>query len=184
MEKLRAHPRRWKLNDSSRQDAVGAVEISPAAPRPDGSNAELIVLVRNLAQLEAALKCGVATVYCEFEDPKKYREAVTLFHTARGCSVSDPSMPGVQPGIFVAPPRIFKMGEEWILNLVRSSNADGYLVRNHDHLKFFSGTRRVGDFSLNVANRLSAEYFKNQFALERVTASYDLNVLQLAALLQ
>jgi len=76
------------------------------------------------------------------------------------------------------------MGEEWILNLVRSSNADGYLVRNHDHLKFFSGTRRIGDFSLNVANRLSAEYFKNQFALERVTASYDLNVLQLAALLQ
>jgi U32 family peptidase len=27
------------------------------------------------------LKCGVQTVYCEFEDPKKYREAVTLFHT-------------------------------------------------------------------------------------------------------
>jgi len=189
LEKLRAHPRRWKLNDSSRQDAVGAVEISRSAPRPDGSNAELIVLVRNLTQLEAALKCGVATVYCEFEDPKKYREAVTLFHTARGCSfshssTSHPSTPGVQPGIFVAPPRIFKMGEEWILNLVRSCNADGYLVRNHDHLKFFSGARCIGDFSLNVANRLAAEYFKNEFALERVTASYDLNVLQLAALLQ
>ena len=189
LEKLRAQPKRWKLNDSSRQDAMGAVEISRSAPRPDGSNAELIVLVRNLTQLEAALKCGVATVYCEFEDPKKYREAVTLFHTARGCSfshssTSHPSTPGVQPGIFVAPPRIFKMGEEWILNLVRSCNADGYLVRNHDHLKFFSGARCIGDFSLNVANRLAAEYFKNEFALERVTASYDLNVLQLAALLQ
>ena len=167
---------------------MGLVEISRSAPRPDGSNAELIVLVRNLTQLEAALKCGVATVYCEFEDPKKYREAVTLFHTARGFCLPTPqlptSTPGVQPGIFVAPPRIFKMGEDWILNLVRSCNADGYLVRNHDHLKFFSGTRCIGDFSLNVANRLAAEYFKNQFSLERVTASYDLNGLQLAALLQ
>ena len=40
-----------------------------------------------------------------------------------------------------------------------------------------------GDFSLNVANRLSADYFKNQFGLERVTASYDLNFTQLEALL-
>jgi putative protease len=76
------------------------------------------------------------------------------------------------------------MGEEWILNQVRSCNADGYLVRNYDHLKFFADTRRVGDFSLNVANRSTADYFKNHFGLERVTASYDLNVIQLDALLQ
>ena len=31
--------------------------------------------------------------------------------------------------IWVAPPRIFKPGEEWILKQVRSSEADGYLVR-------------------------------------------------------
>ena len=76
------------------------------------------------------------------------------------------------------------MGEEWILKQVRSCNADGYLVRNYDHLKFFAECRRVGDFSLNVANRLAADYFKNQFGLERVTASYDLNFTQLEALLQ
>jgi len=69
------------------------------------------------------------------------------------------------------------------LNQVRSANADGYLVRNYDHLKFFADSRCIGDFSLNIANRLTAEYFKNQFNLERVTASYDLNVLQLEALL-
>ena len=57
------------------------------------------------------------------------------------------------------------------------------LVRNYDHLKFFADTRRVGDFSLNVANKISAGYFKNHFGLERVTASYDLNVTQLDALL-
>jgi putative protease len=37
---------------------------------------------------------------------------------------------------------------------------------------------------LNVANRVTADYFKHHFGLERVTASYDLNVVQLDALLQ
>jgi putative protease len=86
--------------------------------------------------------------------------------------------------LFVAPPRIFKMGEEWTLNQVRSSNAAGYLIRNYDHLKFFAGERCIGDFSLNVANHLSAEYFLSKFNLERVTASYDLNFQQLEALLK
>ena len=89
-----------------------------------------------------------------------------------------------RPEIFVAPPRIFKTGEEWMLEQVRSCEADGYLVRNYDHLNFFAGDRRVGDFSLNIANHFSADYFKNKFGLERVTASYDLNFQQLEALLQ
>jgi len=146
----------------------------------------LIVLVRNMAQLEAALRCGVQTIYCEFEDPKKYREAVTMFHTAQGCSHQSSILhpPSSPPSIFVAPPRIFKTGEEWTLNQVRSCNADGYLVRNYDHLKFFADTRRIGDFSLNVANALTADYFKNKFGLERLTASYDLNITQLEALLK
>ena len=146
------------------------------ARRADEGVVELIVLVRNLPQLETALQCGVQTLYCEFEDPKKYREGVTMAHCS-GCAAP-------QRTIWVAPPRIFKMGEEWILNQVRSCNADGYLVRNYDHLKFFADCRRVGDFSLNVANALTADYFKNHFGLERVTASYDLNFSQLEALLQ
>ena len=75
------------------------------------------------------------------------------------------------------------MGEEWTLKQVRSSEADGYLVRNYDHLKFFANERRVGDYSLNIANRFSAKYFRNKFGLERLTASYDLNFTQLEALL-
>ncbi len=76
------------------------------------------------------------------------------------------------------------MGEEWVLNQVRSSDADGWLVRNYDHLKFFAGQRCIGDYSLNIANRLSAAYYKNRFNLERLTASYDLNFDQLEALLR
>jgi putative protease len=58
------------------------------------------------------------------------------------------------------------------------------LVRNYEHLRYFAKDRRVGDFSLNVANHLSADHFRNKFGLERVTASYDLNFQQLEALLQ
>ena len=43
--------------------------------------------------------------------------------------------------------------------------------------------RRRGDFSLNVANALTAEYFIQHCGLERLTASYDLNNVQLEALL-
>jgi putative protease len=180
LERQRALPKRWKLNAwSNRGNEAPTVETGRSLLTSAAPSSQLIALVRNLAQLEAALKCGVTTIYCEFEDPKLYREAVTLFHTAYGCAVASS-----QPEIFVAPPRIFKTGEEWILNIVRSANADGYLVRNYDHLKFFAEKRCVGDFSLNIANRITAEYFKNHFPLERVTASYDLNVSQLDALLQ
>ena len=194
LEKQRAAPKRWLINPSSsrRESALDLIQLPtnnypPVAQillTPSATN-ELIVLVRNLAQLDAALQCGIQTIYCEFEDPKKYREAVTTFHTARGClspsSILHP--PLLQPSIYVAPPRIFKSGEEWTLEQVRSCNADGYLVRNYEHLKFFAKERRVGDFSLNVANHITADYFKNKFGLERVTASYDLNVQQLEAFL-
>jgi putative protease len=183
LEKLRAQPKRWTLNSglgSGILDLGKALRTPVPDARPQVPDPILNVLVRNLPQLEAALQCGVTTVYCEFEDPKKYREAVTLFHTARDC---ESAIRNPQSAIFVAPPRIFKTGEEWTLEQVRSCNADGYLVRNYDHLKFFANCRRIGDFSLNVANRLAADYFKNRFGLERVTASYDLNFQQLEALL-
>jgi len=71
-----------------------------------------------------------------------------------------------------------------MLKQVRSCEADGYLVRNYDHLRYFDNDRRIGDYSLNIANRLAAEYFKQRFDLERLTASYDLNCGQLEALLR
>jgi putative protease len=165
VEQLRARPRRWTVVDSPAwtAPAIGAPVDEP----------RLIALVRNMEQLEAALSFELAAIYCEFEDPKRYREAVARFRSA-----------GTKAEIFVAPPRIFKTGEEWILKQVRSCEADGYLVRNYDHLSFFADCRRVGDFSLNVANALSADYFKNRYGLERLTASYDLNIGQLEALLK
>jgi U32 family peptidase len=185
LESERARPRRWTLSSD---------DVVPSAPLekhgPDPANAErsknaprLIVLVRNLEQLTAALDSGIGRIYCDFDDPKRYREAVQRFrawHEAAGpMRATD-----LAAAVYVAPPRIFKTGEDWILGQVKSSGADGYLARNPDHLRFFAGTRMVGDLTLNVANPLAAEHFLQHWGLERVTASCDLNQLELESLLR
>jgi len=184
LDRLRAQPMRWTVISEmgSGVPVLGkCARKLPTDAKPRTLEPALIVLVRNFPQLETALKCGVRTVYCEFENPKRYREAVAIFRMA---SDSKSKIENRKPEIFVAPPRIFKTGEDWILQQVRSCNADGYLVRNYDHLKFFANDRWRGDYSLNVANRLAADYFKNHFGLERLTPSYDLNFQQLEALLR
>ncbi|HVU37860.1 MAG TPA: DUF3656 domain-containing protein [Opitutales bacterium] len=176
LDALRAEPLRWQLTEAPSQWSVGAARLlhehhAPAPPFP-----ELIPVVRTLPQLEAATADGATTIYAEFEDPKRYRDAVKFVRALP--PISEKSIE-----LWVLPPRIFKTGEDWILKQVRSCEADGYLVRNYDHLEFFQNDRRRGDFSLNVANPLTAEYFITQFGLERLTASYDLNIRQLEALL-
>jgi putative protease len=169
LDELRARPGRWTLREARPKTVFARGER--------GGEPRLAVLVRAMPQLEAALAFELPVIYCEFEDPKKYREAVARFRGAQRPG-------GPRSEIFAAPPRIFKTGEEWIQKQVRSCEADGWLVRNYDDLRFYAGSRRVGDFSLNVANSLTADYFKNHAGLERLTASYDLNILQLEALLQ
>ena len=181
LEKLRAPPLRWTTTEY-RPPAFAKT----TAGRPDSStNApELIAVIRLLPQLDAAWAAGVRTIYCEFENPKFYRDAVARFRELQKSEIKNPESKIENSSIWVAPPRIFKPGEEWILQQVRSCNADGYLVRNYDHLAFFAHDRRRGDFSLNVANPLTADYFRHHHGLERVTASYDLNIAQLESLLQ
>ena len=168
LETQRALPRRWQLVEGY---SLPRFPLAEATGAP-----ELIVVIREQPQLEAAWVAGARIFYCEFENPKHYRETVTRFRELRGAEAT--------ASIWVAAPRVFKPGEEWIIKQVLSSEADGYLVRNYDHLKFFNGRRIRGDFSLNVANPLTAHYFINHHGLERVTASYDLNVGQLEALLK
>jgi putative protease len=185
---LRAQPQRWRLEPAPLRREFGAGApagaISPASPAP----AELIAVIRLPEQLAAAWAAGARTLYCEFENPKHYREAVAEFRELeRADQPAAPNAGGgaaTSGGIWLAPPRIFKPGEEWILRQVRSADADGYLVRNYDHLEFFAKDRKRGDFPLNVANAWTADHFVNGCGLERVTASNDLNAAQLEALLR
>ncbi|GCL39856.1 peptidase U32 [Sphaerospermopsis reniformis] len=199
LEELRSKPKLWQLNHSAKwTDLINQnlsiisrgmnhkereghegkrVEESYGFCDEDCKN-NLIVLVRNIQQLKAALRADIKTIYCEFEDPRNYREAVKIFKEYPVTNHHSPV-----PSIFVAPPRITKPGENWILKQVKDSQADGYLIRNYDHLEYFAGERCIGDFSLNVANPLTADYFIKRFNLERLTASYDLNINQLVDLI-
>lgn len=170
LDQQRALPRRWQQQPGSAlTDLLPAVPALPAVrPAPT-----LIALVRSRPQLEAALASGLETLYCEFENPAAYRQAVTWFRANAS----------VGQTIWLVPPRITKPSENYILEQLRRAEADGYLVRNYDQLAYFAGDRCIGDFSLNVANALTADYFKTQYSLERLTASYDLNVEQLVDLL-
>ncbi|MBT9311474.1 U32 family peptidase [Leptothoe kymatousa] len=163
----RQQPKVWAMAvERSHRDLLPDPAETPSNP------ATLVPLVRNGDQLRTVLQCGLTTVYCELENPVHYRAAVALTRELNP-----------RAKLYVAPPRITKPGEQYILKQVRQSNADGYLVRNYDHLQFFADQPCIGDFSLNVANPITAAYFKTEFGLEKLTASYDLNVAQLMDLL-
>ena len=178
--RLRAQPPRWRLEPGGTGSAWAGLVAPKQAPANAGEP-ELIVLVRSLEQLAAAWTAGVRTVYCEFEDPKRYRDAVRQFREFQAGEAAAPASDrsAGESSIWVAPPRIHKPGEDWILRQVLSCEADGFLVRSFDHLAFFRGRRLRGDYPLNVANPLAADYFLRRYGLERVTASYDLNIQQL-----
>lgn len=173
---LRKRPLEWNCRPESFTPIDRHDEGNVGNPAP-----QLLVLVRTMAQLETVLDLGVREIYCDFEDPKAYRAAVQRY---RSLVASEDAAENTNDGIFVAPPRIHKSDETWVLKQVKSCEPDGFLVRNYDHLNYFRGARLRGDFSFNVANSLTAQYFRSKYELERVTASYDLNTEQLEALLK
>jgi putative protease len=127
-------------------------------------------LVRSLDQLRALLALGERSLYADFADIRQYREAIDLARAA-----------GAR--LFPATPRIQKPDELGIFALLAKQGPDGVLVRNYAGLTFFRdrGVPVVADFSFNVTNELSAEFFMGE-GVERVTASYDMNREQLLAL--
>ncbi|MBD5781866.1 U32 family peptidase [Pelagicoccus sp. NFK12] len=176
---LRREPLRWTLNhprsSSSTSSSSSASTSSSAYPSStlDSKASTIIPYLRSFEQLEAALTLPYRELYLELENPKHYKKAVELVHAAPG-----------DKKIWVAPPRMFKTGEDWVVKQLTECGADGFLARNHEHLKSLSKFPLRGDFSLNVANHLTAEYLMERYQLQRLTASYDLNATQLAALLE
>lgn len=132
----------------------------------------LHVLVRSLEQLQALIAVGdavpIASVVADLECPSDLKTAVRL---GRG------HWPG---GIRLAGARITRPDERWSLEPLIRAEADGYLVRNADQLETLSPLAPcVGDFSLNIANPLSHRWMLEHWGLQRLTASYDLNLSQL-----
>src|SRR6187402_555754 len=121
-------------------------EASLRAPPPAG----LFVLCRNRAQADAALSAGADGVYLDF-----------LELTGTGSALRELRARGALVG--VAPPRIRKPGEEKIDRYLEGLAPDVVLVRSlgalfelEARVSGGSPALRIGDFSLNVSNRLTA----------------------------
>jgi putative protease len=134
---------------------------------------QLVALCRTMDQIAAALESGCATIYVDFEDIRRYHDAVAKVRE-HGAAL-----------IYLATPRIQKAGEQGVFKLIEAAKPDGVLIRNLGGLDYFrnSSLRKVGDFSLNAANPLTAELLMRE-GLERLTVSYDLNAQQVIDLLR
>jgi len=152
-------------------DVSVATLLSHAQP-PDRAPARggLFVLCRNLGQAKAALESGADGVYLDFLELTGTGNAVRELRAAGAAFVG------------VAPPRIRKPGEEKIDRYLEGLAPDAVLVRGLGALRERSPALRIGDFSLNVTNRIAAAEVLAR-GLAAFTPSFDLDASQLETLL-
>jgi putative protease len=150
-------------------------DIMPAKEESTEKASELSVLTRHPHQIEAALENGIKRIYADFEDIRRYKEAVEIVRVA-----------GDGATIHLATPRIQKPQETGYFKFIDRSKPDGVLIRNLGAVTYFEDRDdlyRTGDFSLNCANPATAKLLKENAALDHLTLSYDLNIQQLLDML-
>jgi putative protease len=140
-------------------------ETAPTTPR-------LHLLVRTPEQLEAALELKPATITLDYLELYGLRPAVEQIKAA-----------GITPR--VASPRVLKPQEQRIVNFLLRLDCQ-IVVRSGGLLEALQGRHQhplIGDFSLNVANQLTADtYFK--LGVDTITPTHDLNADQISKLAQ
>ncbi|HEX3344615.1 MAG TPA: DUF3656 domain-containing protein [Polyangiaceae bacterium] len=148
--------------------ALLAAAVPPdRAPPPAG----LFVLCRSEAQAHAALDAGADGVVLDF-----------LELTGTGAALRGLRARPAPTHVTLAPPRIRKPGEEKIDRYLVDLAPDALLVRSLGALhEAGAGVPRIGDFSLNVTNRLTAAEILAR-GLLAFTPSFDLDAAQLTAL--
>ncbi|MFN0080336.1 MAG: DUF3656 domain-containing protein [Prosthecobacter sp.] len=162
---------------SAKQTPASTGTLESLMPSRGNANApaelQLHALCRTLAHIDAALVLGIPRLYLDFEDIRRYADAVKHIKAS-----SDTAQ------VWLATPRIQKSGEVGFFKLIERAEPHGVLIRNLGAISFFQDAKipMTGDFSLNVANPLTAEILKKS-GLERLTVSYDLNIEQVVDLL-
>ena len=176
VEKLDRGPDSPAAEGASPSPTISVTEMLSKLPQglPTVETPVLHVLCRSMEHIEAAIAAHVPRLYVDFEDIRLFGDAVKEVRNS-----------GSESAIFLATPRIQKSREDGFFKLIARAEPDGVLIRNLGAIEFFASTglRMTGDFSLNVANPLTAE-FLIQSGLEQCTVSYDLNVDQVLDLLR
>jgi putative protease len=155
--------------------ADALAHVLPQSARPSATTAAaaaLHLLVRTPEQLGAAIAVRPDSITLDYLDLYGLRPSVER--------VKSESIP-----VRVASPRVLKPGEERILNFLASLDCP-ILVRGAGMIEPLGNAavrELIGDFSLNTANTITAETYRN-LGLARLTPGHDLNARQIAALAQ
>jgi putative protease len=145
------------------------------AGTPHDTTPRLHLLVRTPEQLDAAIALAPASITLDYLDLYGLRPSIERIK-ASGLAAR------------VASPRVLKPGEERILNFLASLDC-AILVRSSAMIEPLrsrlldqkSTAELIGDFSLNVANSITAEAYL-ALGLARITPTHDLNAAQVAGL--
>ena len=137
-----------------------------------GLTVHLHLLVRMPGQLEAAIKIKPASITLDYLDLYGLRPAVEQIKAA-----------GITAR--VASPRVLKPQEQRVVNFLLRLDCP-IVVRSSGLLEALQGRHQhplIGDFSLNVANQLTADtYFR--LGVHTITPTHDLNADQISNLAQ
>jgi putative protease len=162
------------LDDQLSRFKSKPTETAEASDESPATEPQLHVLVRNGQQLDAAIaaaaETNVASITLDYLELYGLRPAVEKIRAA-----------GIRPR--VASPRILKPAEQKVIRFLESLECD-IVVRSagllHDLLKskLADGCQLIGDFSLNIANSVSALHFLDS-GLARFAPTYDLNGQQI-----
>lgn len=152
------------------ESALSAIERQPLAA--DDSPVQLHLLVRAPEQLAAALQAKPASITLDYLDLYGLRPAVEQIRAA-----------GITPR--VASPRVLKPQEQRVVNFLLRLDCQ-IVARSGGLVEALQGRHQhplIGDFSLNVANQLSADtYFR--LGVDKITPTHDLNADQISRLAQ
>jgi putative protease len=152
------------------QARVNEPEWPVTKRRPAVGGPRLHLLVRAPEQLDAALEIRPASITLDYLDLYGLKPSVERVREG-----------GIE--VRVASPRIFKPGEERVMEFLLRVDA-GILVRSTGLLEALTGATELaltGDFSLNAANAITADVLLGT-GLQRITPTYDLNAAQITRL--
>ena len=180
-QEFAASPGRSRAHRVVEGDVLGRLRAELLPPESLPHRPRLTVLARTLEQVEAVATWvppdGLdrpAMVYADFEDVRRSRDAVAAARRHY--------MP-----VGVATLRILKPGEEGFLKPLIAAAPDAVLVRNLGALgvvrEALPSAELVGDFSLNVANELTAGLLFGE-GFSRLVPSFDLNWQQFAGMVR
>ena len=171
-----------EAGEGAEEHAFDSAELTETSPSPDsrvssltlpeGGCAKLHLLVRTAEQLDAAIQTRPDSITLDYLELYGLRPSVEKIQAANIVAR-------------VASPRILKPSEQNIIRFLTSLNCE-ILVRSGGLLQDLLKTDidrglLIGDFSLNAANRLTVETWR-QMGLSRITPTYDLNAQQISDL--